>query len=74
MLTFVAAIDKIIQIGDDCGESYLAMQTPVDSGTVQYKLQNITYSFQTCNSQFHASKLQQLLYMSDVNAYTASVP
>ena len=32
--------------GDNCGESYLAIQTPVDSGRVQYKLQNLTYSFQ----------------------------
>ena len=30
--------------GNDCGESYLAIQTPVDSSTVQYKLQNVTYT------------------------------
>ena len=37
--------------GDDCRESYLAIQTPVDSGTVQYKLQNATYSLQTVRDE-----------------------
>ena len=40
----MAAIDRHREDytdGDDCGESYLAIQTPVDSGTVQisYKMQ-----------------------------------
>ena len=50
MPTSLAAIDRHREDytdGDDCGESYLAIQTPVDSGRVQYKLQNVTYSFQT---------------------------
>jgi len=48
--TFVAAIDREREDytnGDDNKGSYLIIQAAMDTGTVQYKLQNATYLFLT---------------------------
>ena len=54
MPTFVAAIDRQKEDytdGDDSEGSFLIIQAARDTDTVQYKLQNATYSFLTFRRQ-----------------------